>query len=667
MNFFEAQELSRRSTRRLIMLYLLATLAIVVAVTAIVGVAFGQVSPLTLSGPGDFPSWLGANTGLLGGTAAATGGFIGLTSAYKIARLSSGGARVALDMGGTEVTGDAADPLRRRLRNVVEEMAIASGVPVPRLFVMEREDGINAFAAGFGPEDAAIAVTRGALESLNRDELQGVIAHEFSHVLNGDMRLNIRLMGVLFGILAIAVIGRFLLRHARSGRVRSSSSDRGGVAAFALLGLGLYLVGSVGVLLSRMIKAGVSRQREYLADASAVQFTRQTAGLAGALKKIGGLAQSSILHAADTEEVSHMLFAAGQRGFAGLFATHPPLDERIRRLDSQFDGAIAVTAGDASAGTAGDERSVAFAGPPGPDSAPIEPGRWLDSAGRAEQRHIAWAGRLRIALPELLDSAAHSRDQSVLLVLALALDTDEIERKRQLGRIGARLGELRARRVSELHDELLQLGAAARLPLLDLAFPALRDRPAGQLQFLLDLIDELIASDGRIALAEYCFARLVRAHVRDALTPARPLTGRRSLESSRDSRRAAATLLGEFARAGHPGEAERAKARAAGLQVLSLAADDSVEDATAGNWVQRLDRAIATLNRLDARSKRRIIEALIAVARYDDGIEVAEAERIVHDERPIYVPILIECVVDLHLHAVAFQRFDMGFGQLQAA
>ncbi len=622
MNFFEAQELSRRSTRRLVILYLLATLAIIAAVTAIVAIAFGQANPLSLSGPGDLPSWLGANAALLGGTAAATGGFIGLASTYKIARLSSGGARVALDMGGTEVTGDAADPLRRRLRNVVEEMAIASGVPVPRLFVMEREDGINAFAAGFSPEDAAIAVTRGALENLNRDELQGVIAHEFSHVLNGDMRLNIRLMGVLFGILAIAVIGRFLLRHVRSGRGRSSSNGRGGVAAFALLGLGLYLVGSIGVLVSRIIKAGVSRQREYLADASAVQFTRQTAGLAGALKKIAGLARGSTLHAADTEEVSHMLFAKGLNSFAGLFATHPPLDERIRRLDPRFDGAAAVAA-DRSGG---DERSFGFAGASGTEGRPIEPDRWLDSAGRAEQRHIAWAGNLRAALPELLDSAAHSRDQSVLLILALALDADEIERQRQLARIGARFGELRARRVGELHDELAQLGAAARLPLLDLAFPALRDRPAGQLELLLDLIDELIASDGRIALPEYCFARLVRAHVRDALTPARPLSGRHSLKSSGDSRRAAATLLGEFARAGHTGAAERAKAYAAGMQVLSLAAGDSFDDVTAGNWVQRLDRAIETLNRLDAHSKRRTIEALIAVARYDDGIAVAEAE-----------------------------------------
>jgi Zn-dependent protease with chaperone function len=202
-------------------------------------------------------------------------------------------------------------------------------VPVPQIFVLENEAGINAFASGFAPADAAVTVTRGALDKLTRDELQGVIGHEFSHLLNGDMRLNIRLMGVVFGIVVVATIGRKIAEGA--GRARSR--DSGGVALF---GVALLVVGYLGVVCARLIKASISRQREFLADASAVQFTRQTDGIAGALKKIGGLAEGSKLAASGTEEIAHMLFGDGV-GYSALFATHPPLTERIKRLDPSFD------------------------------------------------------------------------------------------------------------------------------------------------------------------------------------------------------------------------------------------------------------------------------------------------------------------------------------------
>ncbi|WP_227978195.1 M48 family metallopeptidase [Arenimonas daejeonensis] len=254
-------------------------------------------------------------------------GIIGVASLYRISSLRAGGAAVARQMGGTPVPEDTHDFHYRRLRNVVEEIAIASGVPVPQIFVLEEEAGINAFAAGYATSDAAVAVTRGALDRLNRDELQGVIAHEFSHVLNGDMRLNIRLMGMLFGILALAIIGRKVLQHGRG-----NSKD---AAPVMLAALGLLVIGYVGMFFGRLIKAGVSRQREFLADSSAVQFTRQTAGLAGALKKIGGLQEGSKLASRDTEEVAHMLFGDGV-GYSSLFATHPPLLARIQALEPAF-------------------------------------------------------------------------------------------------------------------------------------------------------------------------------------------------------------------------------------------------------------------------------------------------------------------------------------------
>ena len=317
MNFFEQQAVARRTSARLVFLMAVAIAGIVLAVDAVVWVAtqspelvlFATVSSVAV---------------------------IALGSLYRIASLGGGGEPVAQQLGGTLVPENTTEPGLRRLRNVVEEIAIASGVPVPKVYVLEHEAGINAFAAGYSTSDAVIAVTRGALDRLNRDELQGVVAHEFSHILNGDMRLNIRLVGVLFGILMIGLIGRKILEHGRFG---GRGKNIGAILVAALVAM---LIGYVGLFFGRMIKAGVSRTREKLADASAVQFTRQTQGLSGALKKIGGLHDGSRLNQrSDAEEVSHMLFGDGvgfDQLFAGnLFATHPPLLERIRALEPGFN------------------------------------------------------------------------------------------------------------------------------------------------------------------------------------------------------------------------------------------------------------------------------------------------------------------------------------------
>ncbi len=325
MNFFDAQDQARRATRWLVVVYVIATIVIVMGITAVVTIAL-YTSGESRAAPQ--PSVI-VTTAVF-----ATLLIIGAT-VFKTGRLSSGGGRVALDMGGTLVAPDVQDPLRRRLRNVVEEMAIASGIPVPQIYVLEAENGINAFAAGFTPADAAIAVTRGCLELLDRDELQGVIAHEFSHILNGDMRLNIRMMGVLFGIMVLGIIGRFILRSSYYGAGLSRRRGKNAPVVM-IIGLGLAILGWIGVFFARLIKAAVSRQREFLADASAVQFTRQTDGLANALKKIGGYSDKSFIQRVDPEEVSHMLFAGGTARLTSWFATHPPLLERITALDPNF-------------------------------------------------------------------------------------------------------------------------------------------------------------------------------------------------------------------------------------------------------------------------------------------------------------------------------------------
>ena len=265
---------------------------------------------------------------------------VALGSLYKIAELSAGGETVALMMGGRAVDPQTTDLAERRLLNVVEEMALASGIPVPPVFVLENEPAINAFAAGHQPGDAVVAVSAGALQYLSREELQGVMGHEFSHILNGDMRLNLRLIGVVNGILVLAILGYYILRFGglfsavdptRTAAARPSSSSGWRWSSSAIL----------GVFFGNLIKAAISRQREFLADASAVQFTRYPGGIAGALKKIGGLDEGSRIRDAHASEISHMFFGDAFAGsFFRLFATHPPLDERIRALEPDFDGSF---------------------------------------------------------------------------------------------------------------------------------------------------------------------------------------------------------------------------------------------------------------------------------------------------------------------------------------
>src|SRR5262249_48401476 len=377
--------------------------------------------------------------------AAGVGLVVGGASVFKVAQLASGGQAVALMMGGKEIPGTTADPRPKRLLNVVEEMALAAGVPVPPVYVLE-EPGINAFAAGYAPGDAVVAVSQGALNYLTRDELQGVVAHEFSHILNGDMRLNIRLIGLIFGIMALSIIGRMLM-FTSGGRSSGRNDSRGGMM---LLGLGVFVLGLVGAFFGRLIMAAVSRQREYLADASAVQFTRNPDGIGGALKKIGGLAEGSRIENPQAAEAGHMFFAnafAG-RGFAGLLATHPPLVERIRRLDPQFDGQfpegrpVGVDREERERPRPG--RVPPFAGIarlPGLPQVPVPVLGLADEAasrvGHVDPEAIRCAKALHDSMPDVLRVAAQEPFSAHALVYALLLDTRAEQRELQLARLKA--------------------------------------------------------------------------------------------------------------------------------------------------------------------------------------------------------------------------------------
>lgn len=326
MDFFAHQEQARKHTKLLVIYFVIAVLCIIGSVyIASLLIFFGAQ---TNQAPGvplaELVLW---DPRLFLYVVLGTLGVVSIGSLYKTAALAKGGSAVAESLGGRLVDSDTSDPDERKLRNVVEEMAIAAGVPVPKIYVLDDEKKINAFAAGHTPDDAAIGVTRGCMTLLSREELQGVLGHEFSHILNGDMRLNLRVMGVIFGILCLAVIGRVLI-YSRGGRGRNP---------MMFLGLALIVIGAIGMFFGRLIQAALSRQREFLADASSVQFTRNPAGLSRALQKIGGV--GSQVESAHAGEASHMFFENGMgKAFLGALATHPPLEERIRAIDPDWDG-----------------------------------------------------------------------------------------------------------------------------------------------------------------------------------------------------------------------------------------------------------------------------------------------------------------------------------------
>ncbi|MEE4329251.1 MAG: M48 family metallopeptidase [Wenzhouxiangella sp.] len=627
MNFFERQDKARRQTRWLVALFVLAVIAIILAVNALSLAVFGvqDIGRLATEGFGDGSSFLRQNLGLIGATTLITGSVIGLASLFRSLQLRGGGGEVARDLGGTRVEPDATDPLRRRLHNVVEEMAIASGIPVPEVYVLEQEQGINAFAAGYSTSDAAVAVTRGTLEHLDRDELQGVIAHEFSHIFNGDMRLNIRLIGILFGILVVSIIGRRLLYSTQFTR----NSRNAAPAVF--LGLAVVVIGYVGLFFGRWIKAAVSRQREYLADASAVQFTRHPDGIGGALKKIGALSASSFM-TVDSEEVGHMLFARGM-GYQ-MFATHPPLEKRIKAIDPSFRPqelqdlarrlnrhaqtrqAEAEAARQAEAG-----RKSAAAGH---DWLPLDPDKLTEQIGQPGLEQVFMAAVLASEMPRPLERAAHSDEWCREVICYLLLDRDAEIREQQLLMIARALGGDSEQQVRALAQAVPELAPLQRLPLMEMAFPSLRRRPQPELISFMKLIDDLAHADGRLNVFEYALARLTSSQIEDVLNPARARTsGTKKLAGLED---AARVLMAVLAHHGHRDNPDAARAAlAAGLEAL-FPDRASPRTTEIPDWPGALDKSLKALNALRPAEKQKLVAALSRVVMHDNQVVGAESE-----------------------------------------
>ncbi len=632
MNFFEHQARARRQSRWLLAVFTLAVAAIVVAVNGVVLLALMSTSWDPLAEGMTFRESVRAHLPLLAGTAVACIALIFVASLFRTLALKAGGGQVARQLGGTQVDPSTRDPLRRRLYNVVEEIALASGVPVPEVYVLDREAGINAFAAGFTPSDAAVAVTRGTLEKLSRNELQGVIAHEFSHILNGDMRINIRLMGTLFGILLLALIGRKVLTHARFAG--GSSRDKGG-AIVVLIALGLMIVGYVGLFFGRWIKAAVSRQREYLADASAVQFTRDPDGIGGALKKIAVYSDASYLDT-DTEEVSHMLFGDGRR--MRLFSTHPPLNERIARVDPGFQpddlARLAAKIQHERVQAERAEREAATAADSGARRSAFDPRSIIERIGQPDFQQVLAAAALAAALPDPVARAARSPEWAGDVLFYTLLDRDPDVRQRQLLAVAEIMGEDSEQRVRALADAAGPVRSEQQLPLLELAFPQVRQRPPEYVGRVLKAVKAMAEADRRIDPFEFLLARSIAQQLWETWNPDRVrLSGDRKLA---DALGPAAAVLAVLARHGHRDEASVLAAWRAGWRELG-AGEASMP--AAGDWVAELDAALPELDRLRAADKETLLRGMIETVLHDGALEPAELELLRAVSALIHVPL----------------------------
>jgi Zn-dependent protease with chaperone function len=642
MNFFEQQDRARKQSRWLIIVFIVAVLVIVAAIDLLILLAAGVSSIETEGVPPLNQQLFADNLSLLTGGAIATLLVIGLASLFKTMGLRAGGGKVARELGGNLVESAPRDARLRRLRNVVEEIALASGVPVPEIYVLEQESGINAFAAGYTPSDAAVAVSRGALEKLSRDELQGVIAHEFSHILNGDMRINIRLMGALFGILMLALIGRRVLIHSHfAGR---SSRDKNGAVVLAIA-FGLMAVGYIGLFFGRWIKAAVSRQREYLADASAVQFTRDPNGIGGALKKIAIYSDASYL-GVDTEEISHMLFGDGRK--MSFFSTHPPLEDRIKKIDPGFQpeeldrlaAKIArdrITAEKARERKAGQEEK--------PQRGMFDVDNIIKQIGNPDWDRLLMAAAIAASIPDDVNRAAHSPEWAPEVLFYTLLDPNAQVRDQQLLIIAQLMGSDSESRTRSLLEAGGMPGPEQRLPLLEVAFPALKRHPPDLLKKVLETVEALSHVDGRIDVFEYLLARIIDQHLREIYNPhAVRVSGSKSLRSCRTE---ALQITAVLAAHGHEGGDAAQSAFTAGLEVLGVDAETTMPRLE--SWTEVLDRALPKLDRLKSAEKEKLVRALITVVLHDGLLAPAELELLRVTCDLIHVPLPMLSTISPHI------------------
>ena len=627
MNFFEHQQLARRNSRVMVLLFFLSVIAIVIAVNMVVAVIYAvadapeSAAPTLASVPR--PVWAISTVVTLG--------IIFIVSLVNIVGLAGGGAKVAKMMGARAVAGNSQEPLERRLLNIVEEMSLASGVRLPQVYIMDGEKAINAFAAGWSVSGAVVCVTRGTLERLSRDELQGVIGHEFSHILNGDMGLNIRMIGVLAGIVAIGSVGGFVMRNAFE-----ADDVRAAIPIF-LVGLAIFIVGYTGLFFARLIKASVSRQREFLADASSVQFTRNPDGIAGALDQIRASGAGTLIQGRYAEDMSHMFFGQSVKmKLAGLFQTHPPLDERIRRVHPGFQpSAYRGRRAAVPASTGAPAEAAAFAGEeatavPRSGRRRVDNGSaWGRSAGESAQLvgtlqpgKIDAAARLLAALPAGLRECVREADGACAAIISLLFAPQEEVMREQLAAMKQAGLDSLAAGAAAAAPLTRGLGLGFHLPVIDLALPAVKAAPEAAKKELLAGLEAVINADRRVSLHEFVVLSLVRHQL---VAPARPPMARSRLAELQAE---AVVILSIVAHAGTRADAAGARGEALRLAMIAGSATMGIAEpqASAQLSLGAAAAALDALRRLAPLEKARLVKGLFAAVTADGTIRIGEAE-----------------------------------------
>ncbi|MDF7823198.1 M48 family metalloprotease [Pontiellaceae bacterium B12227] len=643
MDFFARQDSTRKQTGFLLVYFGLAILLTSALVYFVVLFGMELITPGWQKSYEKQVASTTLRTGLFFGTFLVTLVVVAFGALLKRSELSGGGPMIASQLGGRPVLPDSQDFYEVRLRNVVEEMAIASGVPVPQIYLLKRERGINAFAAGFRSGDAVVAVTYGTMVGLTRDELQGVVAHEFSHILNGDMQMNLNLVGWLHGLSAISGAGKGILRGLEH-------VDGRGALVLAIVGGGLFAIGSAGSACAGMIKSLISKQREYLADASAVQFTRNPGGLAGALKKIGGLAQGSRLRAARRDEVSHMCFGNGLRGT--LFATHPPLKKRIQWLEPGFNGRyenVTLKAiGKTLTQTEGaprlhDERvqgvadiynsPVPFpekrtAGPTPKAPAkpkPLNGHALLESIGQPMQQHEETARTLIASIPVQVREYASSPYGARMLIYFMLLDRNEAVQNKQLALIEQMAEPEVFQTLEKAVPNIGKIDPALRLPIIDLTIPALRFLSVGQYTAFMQVVNALIDADEQVDIFEFALQRVLSHHLGplfEGNNRSRPA----NYYSIRGLVAETSMLLSVLARKSHEFGVEAASAFLAATELIDEPkAEFVLIDRPECTW-EKLDVALEKLNEGSGQVKKQVLAAALACMMHDKEITVEEVE-----------------------------------------
>jgi len=651
MDFFARQDNARRNTGQLLLYFGLAvalTILLIYALPVLGWQAYRiQQAPMGTHVPLEWwhPELFVLVCGLtllvvLGGTL------------FKIGQLKrGGGSGVAEMLGGRQVQPNTNDFFEKRLRNVVEEMAIASGVPVPPVYVMEREKGINAFAAGFSPADSVVAVTYGTMTGLTRDELQGVIAHEFSHILNNDMQININLMGFLHGLLIIGLTGRVIFEIVGYGSMgRRRSKDSGQITLVILAaGLTLMVVGFTGFFFCKLIKASISRSRERLADASAVQFTRNATGLANALKKIGGLSYGSRITSPLAEQASHMFFGKGTKG--SIFSTHPPLTTRIQWLEPTFNGSFpTVTAKDMRSQLArlegapmkDEEKKPDFTDlftQPGkvavaatildsvatPQTRPNNPEALINSIGAPMQHHAEAAKWLMASIPEKVKEHARDPYGARMLIYFLLLDADEEVCAKQMVIIESQAEAEVFQTLEAAQSDIDKITPEMRLPIIDLSIPALRFLSKDQYAAFRAIVKQLVDADEQIDIFEYALQRVLVHHL-DPVFSGNPKPRPTNYYSIKGLVNETSAVLSFLARKGHDDESTAKDAfQSAARKIADPKASFQLLEKEHCTW-ENLDAALDKLNEGSFKVKKWVLGAALACLMHDREITVDEVE-----------------------------------------